>query len=61
MGANIAFSTALRAREWSRQTQGDTSSTEINNGEESGDAFSIEDLSLFADINWEDLFPALGT
>ncbi|QKX60294.1 uncharacterized protein TRUGW13939_07437 [Talaromyces rugulosus] len=61
MGANIAFSTALRAREWSRQTQGDTSSTEINDGEEPADAFSIEDLSLFADINWEDLFPVLGT
>lgn len=61
MGANIAFSTAIRAREWTRQTQDDTISAEINTSEELADAFSIEDLSLFADINWENLFLDLET
>lgn len=60
LGANIAFSTAVRARQWARQMQDDNSPAEMNAGEEPIDALSIDDPSLFADINWDDLFLDLG-
>lgn len=60
MGANIAFSTAARAREWARQIKDDTSSAEINASDQSPEDFNIEDLNLFTDINWEDLFLDMG-
>ncbi|KAH8688725.1 hypothetical protein BGW36DRAFT_331149 [Talaromyces proteolyticus] len=56
MGANIAFSTALRTREFSRKIQHYQASSESDTIEQHADNLGIEDQSFSMESSWEDLF-----
>ncbi|RFU35060.1 hypothetical protein B7463_g1298, partial [Scytalidium lignicola] len=53
MGANISLSSILRAKEFSKKTQDETV---LNDEEESTDVLNADDMSLFADLDWDVLF-----
>lgn len=57
MGANIAISSVRQAEEYYKRTAGEE--TSLNGGDIMSETFEIDDLNLFADINWDELFPDL--